>query len=254
MAKTYSDLWKRASELEKEGERVAGFESDVAKLPYELKEEFRKRQDPVLTKAINKAQQKALGGAIEGLDMYQDISNPFTRRNLAEMYQGGLSEDWQNLVGEKERREGVYSDYITKWTGLYGAEAAKERDLFQNQLSAWDREKNLADTEESIRQWNVEQSQRGSSDNNRLEFLGDAIAQLEASKGQDGKFNPELYKEIRNLAYKNFKSQFASELGTHEWENVGIKTTSGKSTGYEETTVDKRGKATTKIRKYLYGE
>lgn len=161
MAKSYKDLWKEAADLETEGTGVADFKESVAKLPYELKDKFREKQDPKLDQAINKAQSDTFGAAIKGLDMYQGISNPFTRRNLAEKYQGIVEQGWKNLTDERTRRQGVYSDYIEKWTGLFGAEAAKRQDLFQNKLSAWDREKNLADTEESNRRWNIEQSQKG---------------------------------------------------------------------------------------------
>jgi len=156
MAKSYKDLWAEAGDLEKEGKSVAEASANAAKLPFTLKDEFRKAQDPELDKSINKAQSDTFGAAIKGLDMYKGISDPFARRNLAEQYQGGVEQGWKNLTDERTRRQGVYSDYITKWTGLYGAEAAKKQDLFNNKVATWDREKTLADTDENNRRWSIE--------------------------------------------------------------------------------------------------
>lgn len=156
MAKTLKDLWGEADRLNAEGEKVAEAKATAAKLPYTLKDEFRQRQDPALDQAINKAESDTFGAAIKGLNMYQDISNPFARRDLAETYQGVVSQGYKNLTDERTRRQGVYADYIEKWTGLYGAEAARQSDIFQNKLATFDREKNLADTEESNRRWEIE--------------------------------------------------------------------------------------------------
>lgn len=156
MAKSYADLWKEVGGLEAEGKAVSEAKANAAKLPYTLKEEFRKAQDPKLDQAINKAQSDTFGAAIKGLNMYQDISNPFARRDLAEQYQGGIEMGWKNLTDERTRRQGVYADYIEKWSGLYGAEAAKRADEFNNKMSIWEKEKSLADTEENNRRWNIE--------------------------------------------------------------------------------------------------
>lgn len=167
MAKNYNQLWEEADGLKAEGESVANFAGNAAKLPYTLQDEFRKAQDPKLDEAINKAQSDTFGAAIKGLNMYQDISNPFARRDLAEQYQGGVEMGWKNLTDERTRRQGVYADYISKWSGLYGAEAAKRQDAFSNKMALWDREKSLADTEENNRRWEIEnaraeRSSRGS--------------------------------------------------------------------------------------------
>jgi hypothetical protein len=154
--KNLADLWKEAGKLEEEGEDVAKFNESVAKLPYQLKDEFRQRQDPKLDEQINRLQSDTFGAAIKGLDMYKDISDPFARRNLAEMYQGGIESQWKNAVDERTRRQGVFADYIEKWTGLFGAEAARKQQIFENKQATWDREKNLADTEESNRRWEIE--------------------------------------------------------------------------------------------------
>lgn len=156
MAKTLKDLWGEADKLNAEGEKVAEAKATAAKLPYTLKDEFRQRQDPELDKAINKAESDTFGAAIHGLNLYQDITNPFARRDLAENYQGIVSQGYKNLTDERTRRQGVYADYIEKWTGLFGAEAARQSDIFQNKLATFDREKNLADTEENNRRWEIE--------------------------------------------------------------------------------------------------
>ena len=154
--KSLADLWKEAGDLEDEGNDVANFNASVEKLPYQLKDEFRQRQDPKLDEQINSLQSDTFGAAIKGLDMYQGISDPFARRNLAEMYQGGIEKQWKNAVDERTRRQGVFADYIEKWTGLFGAEAARKQQIFQNKQATWDREKNLADTEENNRRWEIE--------------------------------------------------------------------------------------------------
>jgi hypothetical protein len=233
-SKTIKDLWASAAELEKEGEDVANFSGSVAKLPTELATEFRKAQDPKLDQAINKAQSDTFGAAIKGLDMYQDISNPFARRSLAEQYQGGIEQGWKNLVDERTRRQGVYSDYIEKWTGLFGAEAARKQSMFQNKLSAWDREKNLADTEENNRRWETENARanRGSgSKNDRNSFTSDAVALFNESVGKDGKVSPEVYREIRDMAMSGgyysrseFDDEFGDRIGDFNYHNVGIET------------------------------
>ena len=259
--KTYADLWKEASKLEKEGNEVASFKETVSKLPYGLKDEFRKAQDPKLDEAINKAQSDTFGAAIKGLNLYKDISDPFARRDLAESYQGIQEQGWKNLTDERTRRQGVYADYITKWTGLFGAEAAKKQDVFNNKMTIWEKEKSLADTEESTRRWNIEQSQKGSGSatGKKTTFLKEAMDALDESRGDDGKVNPNVYKEIRNMAYVNFgisksefDSQYGSELGDWEWENVGIKTEKPSSGNYEDISeYDDYGKKIKNTRKYF---
>lgn len=146
MAKTYTELLKSAGALKSDADDLSNFSANVSKLPYDLKDEFRKRQDPKLDEAINKAKSRTFGAAIEGLEKYQDISNPFARRNLAEKYQGGIEQGYSNLVDEKTRREGVYADYVSKWSGLYGVEASRRQNNFNNKVTLWNQEKTLADS------------------------------------------------------------------------------------------------------------
>lgn len=187
MAKNLKDLWGEADKLNAEGEKVAEAKATAAKLPFTLKDEFRKAQDPELDKAINKAQSDTFGAAIKGLNMYQDISNPFARRDLAEEYQGGVSMGYKNLTDERTRRQGVYSDYIEKWSGLFGAEAARQSDIFQNKLATFDREKNLADTEENNRRWEIEnaRAERSSARTNST-FTEQEITQTVATLKNNG--------------------------------------------------------------------
>ena len=234
MAKKYADLWKEAGNLKIAGQDVANFKSDAAKLPYQLKDEFRKAQDPELNKQINDLQSKTFGAFAKGLNKYQDISNPFARRDLAKQYQGGIETQWKNAVDEKTRRQGVYADYISKWTGLYGAEAARKQDIFNNQVSAWDREKNLADTETSNRHWEITNSRaerNSASKADTKDFWKYAQNELNSSVGSDGKYNPNVYNRVRQEALANAKitkSQFDNEMSSgvnaRDYGTVGIET------------------------------
>ncbi len=231
MAKSYADLWKEAADLGKEGEDVANFKETVTKLPYQLKDEFRKAQDPKLDEAINKAQSDTFGAAIKGLNMYKDISDPFARRDLAETYQGIQEQGWKNLTDERTRRQGVYADYISKWTGLFGAEAAKKQDLFNNKMMIWEKEKGLADTEESKRRWEIENARAergsGSKEDPKL-FWAYAQNELNASVGSDGKYDPNVYRKIRDEAVQYgigktaFDTQLSSGMGDWEYKGLGI--------------------------------
>lgn len=98
-------------------------------LPAALKEAYDKTRDPALDKAISTKRNDVMGGAIEGLNKYKDISDPFARRALAEKYQSGLSVGLDSLVSEKERRQKSMTDYINKWAGLFGAEAARKQSM-----------------------------------------------------------------------------------------------------------------------------
>ena len=211
MAKTLADLWEEADKLDKEGKKVANATATAAKLPFTLKDEFRKRQDPALDQAINASEQRVLGGAIEGLNKYQGISNPFTRRDLAEKYQGVLSLGYNNLTDERTRRQGVYSDYIEKWTGLFGAEAARQRDVFQAKLATFERYSNLADKEEDLRRYNIAQAEKGrgsgtagtSKYQSRLEELSSAVNRGQYTREEA---NSILEKEVSKGLYKGITS------------------------------------------------
>ncbi len=98
-------------------------------LPTALAEAYKAAGDPKLDSAISEKRNQVMGGAIEGLNKYKDISDPFARRALAEKYQSGLSVGLDSLVTEKERRQKSMNDYINKWTGLFGAEAARKQSM-----------------------------------------------------------------------------------------------------------------------------
>jgi len=246
MAKSYKDLWAEAADLESEGENVANFNESVAKLPYTLKDEFRKAQDPKLDEAINKAQSDTFGAAIKGLNMYQDISDPFARRDLAEQYQGGIEMGWKNLTDERTRRQGVYADYITKWTGLYGAEAAKKQDLFNNKISIWEKEKSLADTEENNRRWEIENARAERTSGTKVakdytnQEITATVASLKAQGKNWGEINDFLVSEgidtIRNsYADKQMRSiiggERIEEQLSYSEENAKMKFEETKSQG-----------------------
>jgi hypothetical protein len=241
MAKNYyAGLDKESKKIQKAQNKYADFAEEVAKLPYQLQDEYRKSQDPELGKKINVAEQNVMGGAITALDKYKDISDPTTRRALAEKFQSGLSIDYKNLTDERTRREGVYADYITKWTGLYGAEAAKQEAKLNAKVESWNRSMNLAsakqsqanwqaEQDESKRRWDYEQAHKGSGKGGK-DFLSDAISTLQSSTGKDGKIDPNVYQEVRNVAIAKgyskdeFDKNFSNMLGSHEYSNLGIAT------------------------------
>jgi hypothetical protein len=249
MAKSYADLWKEAEDLGNQGEDVANFSEAVAKLPYQLKDEFRKAGDPELDQQINRLQSDTFGAAINGLNKYQDISNPFARRALAENYQGGIETQWKNAVDERTRRQGVYSDYIAKWTGLYGAEAAKKQDLFNNAQRTWDNEKTLADTEENNRRWNIEnaraeKSAKATSDKtttigkiNELKTAGatwEEISQFLASPeggGIDTVHGSEADIELNRAFVPGFKGYEKELTPTQKLDEIKLKEVESKGTG-----------------------
>jgi hypothetical protein len=111
---------------------LAGKEYAAAALPYEMADEFKKRQDPALNEKISKSEQAMLGGYTAGLYKFQDISNPFQRRSLAQQYKGNLSMTYDALTSEKDRRTGKYLDYIEKYTGLFSADIARERAMINS--------------------------------------------------------------------------------------------------------------------------
>ncbi len=191
----YSNLWSKAVKMEKEGKKLADFTADVAKLPYKLKDEFRKRRDPALDEAINKKEQEVLGGAIMGLEKYKGIEDPFARRALAEKYQEGLSIGLNNLRSEKERREGVMSDYIEKWAGLYGAEAAKQQAIFQQKQALWSNQLALADRAREEEHWQITQAQRRAGSGTARQSAYEADLLEMAGKVQSGELTREEAKE-----------------------------------------------------------
>lgn len=142
-------------------EREAADSAYVASaLPYALKDAFRKTADPELDKAIVTKQNEVLGGAIEGLSKYEGIANPFQRRALAEKYQSGLSIGLNSLTSERDRRQGKFDEYITKWSGLYGAEAARKQAAATSAGNALSRGMSIADKVESQRRYEIDLAEK----------------------------------------------------------------------------------------------
>lgn len=161
--KPYSGLAGMAEKASNATKEANDYGYLASVLPSVLKEKFREAGDPKLDAAISTKTQQVMGGAIEGLNKYQDISNPFTRRALAEKYQGGLSIGLDSLTSERDRRQGKFEEYITKWSGLYGAEAARKQanaSLAQGEFNTY---KGMADTAENTRRYNIEQGQQAAS-------------------------------------------------------------------------------------------
>lgn len=197
MAKDYfKGLDSASKKITKAQNKYADFAGEVAKLPYQLTDEYRKAQDPALSASINKSEQNMFSAPITALETYKDISDPTTRRALAEKAAGTATVDYKNLTDERTRREGVYSDYVAKWTGLYGAEAAKEQAKVNSQVDSWNRDMNIAgqkqtqanrveDNAESRRRWDYEQAHKGGSGatSANSDYLSYAQDQLDASQG-----------------------------------------------------------------------
>lgn len=253
MAKAYKDLWSEAAALEKEGESVANFKGEASKLPFELKDAFRKAQDPALDKAINKAAQDTFNSPFAALDKYKDIENPFTRRSLAEQYQSTFTQNWQNLLDEKTRRQGVFSDYIDKWSGLYGAEAARRQDVFNNKMSIWEKEKSLADTEESNRRWNIENARAEKNAAKADATLNDAQARKMASnlKGQGWTWQDINDYLVDQYGYDTTKGSTGDNMlrGLFGYDPIQNSVRTGT-----QTTTEKKGAKTTVTQRYLYNE
>jgi hypothetical protein len=95
------------------------------------------------------AEAKTLSAGYEGLDKYQNIENPFTRRALASKYQTSVGAEYKNLIGEEERRKGVITDYINMWAGTYGALAKGEQMKLEGLQQEFNMEKSLADSKVS---------------------------------------------------------------------------------------------------------
>lgn len=150
-------------------------------LPAALKEAYDQSRNTKLESEISKKRNDVMGGAIEGLNKYKDISDPFARRALAEKYQSGLSVGLDALVTEKERRQKSFTDYVNKWSGLFGAEAARKQAMASEAL---EREKMAISNGKPSKD----------TDNDYLEYAG---AQLEASKGMNkGQYHADTLKEL----------------------------------------------------------
>lgn len=136
---------------------------DATMIPQQILSEFKAKGDPKLEKSINKKQQEVFGGYTEGMSKYADIKDPFQRRILADKYQSGLSNEHSALVSEKERRQGQLNDYISKWSTTFGAQAALAQDAVTQAQTSFNMQKDIADTAESKRRWEIEQADKKST-------------------------------------------------------------------------------------------
>lgn len=251
MAIKISDIWKKVQSNTKEANSVAGYGKEVESLPFQLRDEYNKRQDPALNKAISEKQNQVLGGAIEGLNKYQDVVNPFTRRALAEKYQSGLSTGLSSLTDERTRRVGVYEDYITKWSGLYGADLAYKKNILANKQESVNQMMGVYNLEESKRQAD-EDKRRYEQGSKKENFLLDAVKAINASKGTDGKADPQVYGEVRDIGIgygltpQKFDSLFGNKMAENEWEGLGISPAQNKSITVEENEYGPGGRLTKK--------
>lgn len=140
------------------------FSGQVQALPHNLRDAFRKNRSPELDNQINQAETTYGNAGFEGLSKYENVTDPIARRALAEKYQGMRGTDYKNLLSEKDRREGKYSDYIEKWTGLYSAEASRQQGILQGMKDQWQMENTLSQQENTEKwrqkEWDNKMSQQ----------------------------------------------------------------------------------------------
>jgi len=213
----YSNLASMLGGMETQTNKYANFASDVAKLPYQLKDEFNKRRSPELDAKIRESEQKVMGGAIEGLNKYKDIQDPFERRALAEEYQGSLATTYGNLLDEKDRRQGKFAEYIDKWSGLFGAEAARQKTMLDFTERKWQNYVTLADKNESKRRWEIELAEKrktsGSGTTSKLysavESIADEVYSGRYNREEANKVLVQRYgKEAENLIYDYVPNEY----------------------------------------------
>lgn len=165
----YSGAEQILSDIKKQRASYKNTVQTAENLPSSLKEGFRKKGDPKLDDAIVTAENKTLGGAIAGLEKYQDVFNPFKRRNLAEKYQSSLSRTQASLYGERDRRQGNITDYINAWAGTYGAKAKAEQAALQGMESEFSMEMQLGGKREAA--YNRSRSGNKAKDPNTIAMI-----------------------------------------------------------------------------------
>lgn len=228
----YAGLTSFAEKLSKSQKSATDARYIASALPYTLAEEFRKQGDPALDAAIVTKQQQVLGGGIEGLNKYQMITNPFERRAMAEKFQSGLTIGLDSLTSEKTRRQGKFEEYINKYAGLYGAQAAMKESEANQMSNEFNIYKSIADQTENTRRYNLERADKAAATSKTGDeslFREYITSELNASRGKDGKVDPAVYARLRDEAYTKygttkgtFDSQFSSNVGNHEYEKLGL--------------------------------
>lgn len=264
---TFEDLEKESKKVSQMARRSNKYANYAERLPIDLKDEFRKRQDPALNKQVSEAEQEALGSAVVGLDRYKNISDPFERRALAEKYQGQKSAEYDYLASERDRRKGKFEDYIERWSGLYGAEAAKRQNMLTAAQDEYSRMSNLSQSQreqsrweqefaEDKRRWGAEHAlsqareSRLSDDTEDDDFLAYAAEEINASQGEDGYADPRVYERIlaeaREKGYDKSKidAEFGYEINPRDAKRLGLETEEKKSSEGKnmETLIDQRTK------------
>lgn len=191
---------------------------NAERLPYELTKAYREQGDPKLEKQINTAEAKSLNAGYEGLDKYQTIENPFTRRALASRYQGSVTSEYKNLLGEQERRRGVIQDYIKTWSGTYGAIAKGEQIALEGLKEDYTMAMDIADKRAK--------ASASKTPDEKRQYI---IEMLNSSAGEDGRYDPGAYSQLRDWAFsklnmtkKQFDEQFGNGTNERDRQSLGF--------------------------------
>jgi hypothetical protein len=210
-------------------------------IPSKLKQAYKENQDSKFTEQVNEAEAKWLNAGHEGLDRFQHIENPFTRRNLADKYQTSVGAEYKNLVTEEERRQGVLMDYVQTWSDTFGAIALSEQMQAENLMSQY----NMAKDIEGMRISEQERAGTGTSSKyqNRLEEMSEEVMQGKYSR-EDAKaiLQREYPQADPNDIYKYVPDNFETKPYSYETFTPG---------GGSQTTFDKESEIRDKITLYV---
>ena len=252
--KSYKGLKGQSEDITSRGKSYAGYTGEVSALPYQLKEEFRQRRDPAFDKRVRESEQQVLGGAIEGLNKYQDIQNPFNRRALAEKYQSGMSTSLQGLYDERERRQGTILDYIDKWTGLFGAEAKKEELTLNAMKEGWQRDSGMAAQEYGATSTGLQQEESRDRWNQEFQLNKDKFAfskaqagrssSLAASKKIDQTYLQKAQEALENSKEMTKDENYHSDVFRQAWQDAPNSATRDALQNMSFGGVDDKGKQT----------
>lgn len=150
-----------------------------------------------LDKDIMKAKNAYYDEGMDAMDKYSNIQNPNMRRALAEQSQQVAGVSVTGLTDERTRRQESIADYIATWSDTYGAKAKA--------------------------------AQGGGTTAKKSDFLLDAQETMASSIGEDGKADPSVYSELRDMSIKygmsatEFDNFFKGKVGEHEYGNLQIK-------------------------------
>lgn len=215
--KAFKGLKGKSEDITSRSRAYGAYAGEVSALPYQLKDEFRQRRDPAFDQRIRESEQKVLGGAIQGLNKYQDIQNPFQRRALAEQYQGDMSTSLQGLYDERERRQGTILDYIDKWTGLFGAEAKKEELILQSMKEGWQRESSMAGDRYGAMSTGLQEEESRDRWNQEFQLSKDQFAFTKSQAGRSGS-------SASSSKYQNRLEEVADDVYSGKYSREQAKT------------------------------